>query len=46
LSDMVDKKPITIEEFGEIRGVGQIKQAKYGRIFVALIRFVLKLPKE
>lgn len=46
LSDMVDKKPITIEEFGEIRGVGQIKQAKYGRIFVALIRFVLRLPKE
>lgn len=45
LEDMVEKKPITIEAFGEIKGVGQIKQAKYGRVFVSLIRFILKLPK-
>lgn len=45
LEDMVQKKPVTIEEFGNIRGVGQIKKEKYGKVFVALIRFVLKLPK-
>lgn len=45
LEDMVQKKPVTLEEFGDIRGVGQIKKEKYGKVFVALIRFVLKLPK-
>lgn len=44
LEDMVQKKPVTMEEFGNIRGVGQIKKEKYGKVFVALIRFVLKLP--
>jgi len=42
LQDMVDKKPLTVEEFAEVKGVGQIKQEKYGKVFVALIRFVLK----
>lgn len=42
LQDMVDKKPISLEEFGEIKGVGQIKEKKYGKVFVSLIRFVLK----
>lgn len=46
ISDMVDKKPVTLDEFSDIRGVGQIKLDNYGKIFVALIRFVLKLPKE
>ena len=46
LADMVEKKPITIEAFREIRGVGQIKLDKYGKVFVALIRFVLKLPNQ
>lgn len=45
LEDMVQKKPVTLEEFSEIRGVGEIKLDKYGKVFVALIRFVLRLPK-
>lgn len=45
LEDMVAQKPITLEDFNLIRGVGQIKLEKYGRVFVSLIRFVLKLPK-
>ena len=46
LADMVDKKPITLDEFSEIRGVGQLKLDKYGKVFVSLIRFVLRLPKK
>ena len=46
LEDMVQKKPVTLEEFSEIRGVGEIKLEKYGKVFVALIRFVLRLPKD
>ena len=45
LEDMVNQKPVTLEQFSEIHGVGQIKLNKYGRVFVSLIRFVLKLPK-
>lgn len=45
LQDMVEKKPVTLDEFSEIIGVGQIKLDKYGKVFVSLIRFVLKLPK-
>ena len=45
LEDMVQQKPVTLGDFNSIRGVGQIKLEKYGRVFVALIRFVLKLPK-
>ncbi len=45
LADMVDKKPVTLDEFSEITGVGQIKLDKYGKVFVSLIRFVLKMPK-
>lgn len=45
LEDMVQHKPVTLEEFSEIRGVGDIKLEKYGKVFVALIRFVLRLPK-
>ena len=46
LEDMVRKKPVTLDEFSEIRGVGQLKLDKYGKVFVALIRFVLRLPKK
>jgi len=42
LQDMVDKNPVTPGDFGEIKGVGHIKQEKYGNVFIALIRFVLK----
>lgn len=45
LEDMIVQKPITLGDFNLIRGVGQIKLEKYGRVFVSLIRFVLKLPK-
>ena len=45
LEDMVETKPTTLEEFAQVRGVGQIKLEKYGRTFVSLIRFVLKMPK-
>ncbi|MDR0429325.1 MAG: DNA helicase RecQ [Tannerellaceae bacterium] len=46
LKDMVYKKPLTLEAFGDIRGVGDVKREKYGKVFVALIRFVLKASKE
>jgi ATP-dependent DNA helicase RecQ len=42
LEDMVHKKPITQEAFADIRGVGEAKLEKYGNVFVALIRHVLK----
>lgn len=42
LQDMVERKPLTLDEFSDVRGVGQIKLDKYGKIFVALIKFVLK----
>ena len=45
LEDMVELKPTTMEEFTQVRGVGQIKLEKYGRTFISLIRFVLKMPK-
>jgi ATP-dependent DNA helicase RecQ len=40
LQDMVEKKPLSLDAFGEIKGVGQIKQEKYGRVFISLIRFI------
>lgn len=46
LEDMVIKKPTSLDAFSEIRGVGQLKLDKYGKVFVALIRFVLRMPKE
>ncbi len=42
LQDMVHKKPLTLDAFSDIKGVGDTKLQKYGRIFVALIRTVLK----
>ncbi len=45
LADMVEKRPDSLNEFSKIRGVGEIKLKKYGKVFVALIRFVLQLPK-
>ena len=42
LADMAEKKPTTIDQFNEIRGVGQAKSDKYANVFLALIRFVLK----
>jgi ATP-dependent DNA helicase RecQ len=44
LHEMAHKKPLTITEFADIRGVGSVKLEKYGNVFVALIRHVLNLP--
>lgn len=46
LQDMADKKPVSIDDFAAIRGVGEVKLEKYGNVFVSLIRHVLKLPAE
>lgn len=45
LRDMVEKKPLTLEAFHQIKGVGDVKLERYGNVFVALIRFILKTPK-
>ena len=44
LNDMVYKKPVTLEAFSDVKGVGDMKLQKYGHTFVALIRSVLKNP--
>ncbi|MDR1524689.1 MAG: DNA helicase RecQ [Tannerella sp.] len=41
LQDMVFKKPVTLETFSEVKGVGDTKLEKYGNMFVSLIRSVL-----
>ncbi|MDR1499981.1 MAG: DNA helicase RecQ [Tannerellaceae bacterium] len=43
LHEMAHKKPITREDFAGIRGVGDVKLNKYGEVFVALIRHILKV---
>ena len=43
LQDMVFKKPLTLEAFMDVRGVGEAKLEKYGTQFVNLIRSVLKV---
>lgn len=42
LSEMVEQRPVTLEAFGRISGVGEAKLAKYGPVFTGLIRHVLK----
>jgi ATP-dependent DNA helicase RecQ len=42
LQDMVAQKPLDMESFASIRGVGDVKLEKYGKVFTALIQFVLK----
>ncbi|MCD8179694.1 MAG: DNA helicase RecQ [Tannerellaceae bacterium] len=46
LKDMVDLKPLTLDEFREVKGVGDAKLEKYGNVFIALIRYILKIPTE
>ncbi|MDR1380187.1 MAG: DNA helicase RecQ [Tannerella sp.] len=41
LQDMAIKKPVTLDAFSDIRGVGDMKLEKYGNTFVTLIRSVL-----
>ena len=38
LQDMVRRKPVTIEAFADIKGVGDMKLQKYGQAFISLIR--------
>lgn len=44
LQDMVFKKPVTLDAFANVKGVGEAKLEKYGKLFVGLIRSVLKIP--
>lgn len=44
LEDMVERRPVSLDAFSDVHGVGLIKLDRYGRVFVSLIRFVLKLP--
>ena len=37
LQDMVRRKPVTIEAFADIKGVGDMKLQKYGQTFISLI---------
>ena len=43
LQDMVNKKPLSLEAFMDVRGVGEAKLEKYGAPFVALIRSTLNV---
>jgi ATP-dependent DNA helicase RecQ len=45
LQNMVFKKPITLEAFSDVKGVGDMKLNKYGNTFIALIRSVLNERK-
>lgn len=42
LRDMCDKRPITIEQFLSVSGVGEVKQQKYGKRFVDCICTYIK----
>lgn len=42
LGEMVEQRPVTLESFAKISGVGESKLVKYGPVFTGLIRFVLK----
>ncbi|MDR0393867.1 MAG: DNA helicase RecQ, partial [Tannerella sp.] len=41
LQDMVHKKPLSLEAFADIKGVGETKLKKYGVTFISLIRSIL-----
>ena len=41
LQDMVFKKPLTLEAFSDVKGVGEAKLEKYGTQFIAVIRSIL-----
>jgi len=38
LRDMCRKKPVTLPQFSEVTGVGEVKREKYGAMFTILIR--------
>jgi ATP-dependent DNA helicase RecQ len=41
LEDMAIKKPVSLEDFAAVRGVGEMKLYRYGKRFTALIRSLL-----
>ncbi|HCC53019.1 MAG TPA: ATP-dependent DNA helicase RecQ, partial [Porphyromonadaceae bacterium] len=41
LQDIVYKKPLTLEAFADVKGVGEMKLEKYGKTFIPLIRSIL-----
>jgi ATP-dependent DNA helicase RecQ len=43
LQDMANKKPLSLDAFSDVRGVGAAKLEKYGEQFISLIRSVLKI---
>ena len=45
LQDMVFKKPVTLDAFADVKGVGEAKLEKYGKLFVGLIRSILRSEK-
>ncbi|MCD8164986.1 MAG: DNA helicase RecQ [Bacteroides sp.] len=42
LKSLCDNKPTTVEEFGEVNGIGEYKKEKYGKIFTRVIKEHLK----
>ena len=42
LKQLCAQKPTTLEEFGEISGIGEFKKAHYGKDFTEAIRMFLK----
>ncbi|MDE6443792.1 MAG: DNA helicase RecQ [Muribaculaceae bacterium] len=44
LTDMVEKRPIDIEAFAGVHGVGQVKLTKYNKKFIGAIRKFRGLP--
>jgi ATP-dependent DNA helicase RecQ len=38
LRDMCRKRPVTLPQFSEVTGVGDVKRERYGALFIALIR--------
>jgi ATP-dependent DNA helicase RecQ len=46
LQDMAFKKPVTLEAFSGVKGVGDMKLEKYGNLFISLIRSVLNNRNE
>jgi ATP-dependent DNA helicase RecQ len=45
LHDMVTQKPLSLDQFASVRGVGAVKQEKYGRAFVGAIRKKLRIEE-
>lgn len=46
LNEMAQMKPLTLQAFSKISGVGDMKLEKYGKVFIGLIRFVLKRHQQ